>query len=110
MIVNDCHIERIAVGEPEADSPLLVDADAPLALAVALERLQPVGWRKSQIVYARCRMKLRQTHDRAIADFGRQAPGSATRKKSFSLGICKGLDHSDHHKHYVYNGQSTLGG
>jgi hypothetical protein len=42
MVINDFDIECIAVRKPETDSPLLVDPDAPLPLAVTLERFQPV--------------------------------------------------------------------
>jgi hypothetical protein len=44
VIVHDLHVKRVAVLPTEADAPLVVDADAPLALAVALEGLEPIAW------------------------------------------------------------------
>ncbi len=40
----------IAVPPPEADAPLIIDPDAMLASTVALELLQPVAGRHSQIL------------------------------------------------------------
>ena len=37
-------------GPAEADPPLVVHADAVLALAVALERFEPVAWRNEQVL------------------------------------------------------------
>ena len=52
MVIDDLYIEGVATLEPEAHAPLVVDADAVLALAVALERFEPiVGW-NAQIVQA----------------------------------------------------------
>ena len=46
MIVRDFDIERIAIGEPEADAPLIIDPNAVLSSTIAFELLQPVaGWR-----------------------------------------------------------------
>lgn len=42
VAVDDFDIQRSAVGEPEADAPLIIDADAPLALAIACQSLEPI--------------------------------------------------------------------
>ena len=53
MVIDDFDFarSRIALGPLEADSPLIVDANAPLTLACALERLQAVA-EMSQVVQA----------------------------------------------------------
>lgn len=42
VAVDDFDIQRSAVGEPEADAPLVIDADAPLAVAIACQSLEPI--------------------------------------------------------------------
>jgi len=44
VIIRDLDIRRMAISPPEADSPLLVDPDAVLALPVTLESLEPVSY------------------------------------------------------------------
>ena len=43
MVIDDLDLECVATLEPEAHAPLVVDADAVLAGAIASERLQPIG-------------------------------------------------------------------
>jgi hypothetical protein len=42
MIVDDLDVISVTLCEPEADSPLIVDSNAPLAFAIALERLESI--------------------------------------------------------------------
>jgi hypothetical protein len=51
VIVGDFHVVCVAGDPPEADAPLLVDADTVLAASVAFECFQPVGRRNSQIIH-----------------------------------------------------------
>ncbi|HZZ08802.1 MAG TPA: hypothetical protein VFE43_09685, partial [Candidatus Binataceae bacterium] len=50
MIVRDFHVQSIASSPSEADSPLVVDANAVLPRTVALKRLQAVPGNQHQIV------------------------------------------------------------
>jgi hypothetical protein len=50
MIIGELDIEGVTVLESEAESPLLIDPDAPLAFAIALQRFQPVPWRNEQVL------------------------------------------------------------
>jgi hypothetical protein len=43
MVVDDFHVAGIALPPHEADAILIVDPDAVLALALAVQRLQPVS-------------------------------------------------------------------
>ena len=49
MIVDKFNVQGFAVSPCEADAPLIVDADAVGALAVAAEFLQPVARRTAEI-------------------------------------------------------------
>jgi hypothetical protein len=60
VIINDFNIGSIAILETEAESPLIVDTDAPLSFAVVLQCFQPVGRRITQVIERRRSIKLRQ--------------------------------------------------
>ena len=50
MVVYDFHIVGVAVPPNEADAILIIDTDAVLALALAMQSLQPVSGRNIQII------------------------------------------------------------
>jgi hypothetical protein len=50
MIIGDFDIERIAVHEAKAHTPLIVDPDRMLASPVAFQQLKTVRWRHAQVV------------------------------------------------------------
>ena len=50
VIINDLNVVGIAVVPSKADPPLIVDPDAVLTGSVALELLEPISWRHSQII------------------------------------------------------------
>ena len=50
MVVRDFDVVDVAFLPPEADPPLLVDADAVLTFAIPFELLQSVSRRYSEIV------------------------------------------------------------
>ena len=50
MVVDDFHIAGVAVSPHEADAILIIDSDAVLALALAVQSLQPVSGRNVQII------------------------------------------------------------
>lgn len=49
MIVTDFDIVGVTILEQKTDSPLVVDRNRILALAVAFEHVQPVAWWNSEI-------------------------------------------------------------
>jgi hypothetical protein len=50
VIVNELDVVRIAILPPETDAPLIIDANAVLSRAIAFEFLQPIAWRRPEIV------------------------------------------------------------
>jgi hypothetical protein len=50
MVVDDFHIVGVAVPPHEADAILIIDSDAVLALALAVQSLQPVSGGDIQII------------------------------------------------------------
>ena len=45
VVVGDRDVIGITIEKPEAEAPLIVDADGELTLTVAFERVQPVSGR-----------------------------------------------------------------
>ena len=60
MIIHDLDFIRIASAPYEAEPPLIVDSDAVLAGAVALERLQAISGRNAKILQPLGRLKVEQ--------------------------------------------------
>ena len=50
MVVDDFHIVGVAIPPNEADAILIIDSDAVLAFALAVQSLQPVSGRNIQII------------------------------------------------------------
>jgi hypothetical protein len=49
VIVHYFHVNGISVFNPKADTPLVIDTDAPLTFAVSLQSLQPVAGRRTEV-------------------------------------------------------------
>jgi hypothetical protein len=60
VIVDNFNIMRTIGAPDKTDTPLIVDADAVLALAIALQRLELISWRYAQASQLICRMNLKQ--------------------------------------------------
>jgi hypothetical protein len=60
MVVNDFDIVRLSILPSETDSPLVIDADAVLAGAVADQRFETIPQRDSQILKFLRRMQVHQ--------------------------------------------------
>src|SRR3546814_11544274 len=78
VIVDDLDIERVAGLESEAQPPLVVDPDAPLANPVARQCLEPVGQWFAQVFDAGRRIQLHQPHGCTSPDIRRQPSRYAT--------------------------------
>jgi hypothetical protein len=106
MVIDDPNIESVALRKAKAHSPLLVDADAPLAFAITPKRLQAVRRRGPEILDPSHRGELREPHRGSGANLRGQASRAACRVEPLSLRISEGLNHSAEHKHCVYNCQA----
>ena len=60
MIVRHFDLVGITFLPPEANSPLVVDADAMLSSTIARKAFQPISWRDPQIVQPFSDIKLDQ--------------------------------------------------
>jgi hypothetical protein len=105
VVIDYFNVERVALLEAEADSPLIVDPDAPLTFSVMLQSFQPVRGREAQIIQRCRRIELRQPHRRSLSDLRRQSPGLSRREESLRLGGSERTDHGLQCKLFVYNRQ-----
>lgn len=94
MIVRDLDADRVPVAPREANPPLVVDRNAPLALAVSRQRVQPVPWRDSQIREADGRVDDEELALGGALDIRREPPGDVPVPNSFGFLVLEGSDHS----------------
>ena len=50
MIIHNFHVTRVAIRPVETDTPLIIDADAPLPQPITRQPLQTIAWRDSEIL------------------------------------------------------------
>ncbi len=93
MIVDDFDVVRIAISPPKANSPLVVDPDAVLALSVAAEFLQSIARRNSQITKRSGRLEDEELPQRGSLQLYREASQPLATQHSFGVPISEGLDH-----------------
>ena len=83
----------MAIPPPEADSPLLVDPDAVLALPVTLESLALVRGRNRQILQITRSIQLLQLHQCPLLNISWETLGILAFPHSFRLLVAKRFDH-----------------
>lgn len=101
VVIDDFDIESFSFDEPEAEPPLLVDADAPLPRAITLQWLQPIRRRGSQILEACSGMQPVDLHQSPEPDIGRQPPGSLRGEQPFRFLVSEAPESFDQHKQLV---------
>jgi hypothetical protein len=93
MIVDDLNVPGFAIPLHKTDPPLIVNANAALTLAVAVQRLQTIAGRHTQIVKLLCRVDRKQLRAGAPLNLRRQiADGVAGKDRSRTF-IAKAFDH-----------------
>lgn len=93
MIVGDFYVVGVSIFPAKADAPLLVNADAVLAFAVAGQCFQLVAGRKPKIVEALCAVKLIELHNRPADDLRGEAFWALALKYPCRLFAFEALDH-----------------
>ena len=87
-MLRNFHILGAILAKHEAESPLLVNADAVLALTISCERLEAVARRYPQIFQAHRRIKLLQFRECAFSNVRRMGtPGSSANAAAVSLSL-----------------------
>ena len=98
MVIDDFNFEGMAVNDPEAHSPLTINAYAPLAFPITGKFFQLVGWGQVQILDSRGSINLVQTHRCPLQDFCWQPARFSGRKEMFGFKVCECLNHQAERK------------
>jgi hypothetical protein len=85
MIVDDLDRMCVPVLPDKAKTPMIVDTDAVLAHAIAVQSLQPVSWRRCQVPQFRRACQLPQFPPRHLLNRSKAPYGMAT-VQPFGLG------------------------
>ena len=93
VIIYDLDVIRIAAGPPEADAPLIVDPDTMLAGTVALQFLQPVAGRHSQILQRLSGINSHQLPQHGALERRGIAPDALPVEETLRISIGEALDH-----------------
>jgi dihydrofolate reductase len=94
VIVYDLNIMGVAVLPAEADAPLVIDANAVLAAPSALELLQPIGWRHSQIAQRFGRVQSAKFSQHCSQYIRRETPYRLAVEQALRVPIREAFDHS----------------
>lgn len=99
MVIDNLNIESVAILPFEANAPLLVDADAVLARAVASECLELIRWGDHQIAQIRSAIEVLQLLARALLNLIIQALHKCPSEHRLRVFVLEGPDHDQSLKH-----------
>src|SRR6266702_3908006 len=94
MAVHDFHSLRIETVPDETNPPLIIDADALLARAVAFEGFQAVAGRRKQVAQRPRPVQIFQLATGGVLNFQRQLAGAFAVQYPLCLAARKGGYHS----------------
>jgi len=95
MVINDFNVIGATFLPTEADAPLMVDPDTVAALAVTLQRFQPVcGW-DPQVFQNRRAVEHAELAPGNLLDVDGQSPGSSAAPDLFRFLVGKVADHGE---------------
>jgi hypothetical protein len=94
MVINDFDLMGGVIQPLEADSPLIVDPNAALALTIPEQRLQAVAGRRAQVIEASGKVKLREFPNGDPSHIRWNLSASTTDPKLLRAGVGKAHDHT----------------
>ena len=109
MVIDNFNVVSFSTVKPEADAPLVIDADTPLPGSVSRQCFQTVGWRHAKIVDGRGCVQLGQSPDRPFQNVRREMPGFSRGEKAFGFLVRECPDQGFIYKQYVYDCQDKKG-
>src|SRR5512134_3748560 len=94
VVIHDLDLRRArrAFRPLETHPPLVVDANAPLALAIALQGFQPVSCEAGQVAGAGRRFQAADAHQRLLTD-AVEPPDELTEPKLLGVLVLEAHDH-----------------
>jgi hypothetical protein len=93
VVVDDLDIERITVLPPEAEAPLIVDANAVLSGAIPFELLQPIAGGNAKVLEPLSRVDQAKLSQHKPLELGRKAADRFAPEQALSVPIGEALNH-----------------
>jgi hypothetical protein len=93
VIVDDFNVVRVAVRPPKAHTPLIVDPNAVLAEAVAVQFLQAIPRRKPQFIEANCSVDLHELPQHDTPQIRRKMTDGFAAPQALGVSVRKASDH-----------------
>ena len=93
VIVDDLDVVRVAVLPPEADAPLIVDANAVLPGAIPFQLLQAVAGRDAEVLKLLRGVDEAELPEQRPLEVGREAADALALKQALGVPISETLDH-----------------
>lgn len=93
MVVNEFDTVRVTLCPPEADPPLIVDADTVLPGSIPAELLEAVSGRRAQVIEGLGRIENDQLSQHHALQRTRVPPNSLTSEQPLRVAISETLDH-----------------
>lgn len=94
MVIYDFDFVDVFAFPTKAEAPLVIDANAVLAAALAFKRLQAVAGRKAHDVESVGGIELEEFSSSRTLDVGRQVTRSRAAEEFFCLGVGEAFDHA----------------
>jgi hypothetical protein len=94
MIIDDFDVKCVTVTPLETDPPLLVDPNAVLALAIALQSLKLIRARNRKVFQISSRIQLLQLHQCPLLNVAWDTLAVLATPDPLALLVSKGLDHN----------------
>jgi hypothetical protein len=93
VVIHNFNVMSVPTLKPKAQTPTVIDANAPLATQISDQRFQTVGWGHAQIFNLNGSVKLRQPHRGAFDDVWWQAARLPCSKQALGFVTGKTLNH-----------------
>jgi hypothetical protein len=95
VVVNDLDVIRVPVLPAKADAPLIVDANAVLARAIAFEFFESVAGRDTQVLELLGGINEANLTEHEPEEVGREPPDALPLKQALGVPIRDLLDHQE---------------
>lgn len=95
MIVAELNFVCVVIHETETDTPLVVHRDRVLPGTIALERVQAIPWRNTQIGELRRAIHSLELAEGSSCNIGRHTFRHPRPEQLFRLSVGEGLDHTE---------------
>jgi len=95
VIINDLNVVRIAVLPPEADAPLIVDANTVLTGAIAFELFEAVPGRNAEVIELFGGVHDAELPQHEPLELGREATDWLALEQALGVPVGEAVDHGE---------------